>query len=142
MVVAKQISTVICIFFMVSLFALAIPNESIAADHDFDILKGEWIRPDGGYVLKINEINEDGFVGAEYLNPKPIRIKNARISRWKEYLKLVVQFNDTGYKGSNYKLFYYKEKDALAGFYYQAQMDQTFKVVFVRKSDFLKNNNQ
>ncbi len=34
-------------------------------DHNFDILKGEWIRPDGGYVLKINKINEDGFVNAE-----------------------------------------------------------------------------
>ena len=137
MIVAKQIFTVI-----LTLFALAILNESIAADHEFGILKGEWIRPDGGYVLKINEINEDGFVGAQYLNPKSIRIQDARISLWNEYLKLVVQFNDTGYEGSNYKLFYHEGKDALVGFYYQAQMDQTFKVVFVRKSDFLNNKKQ
>jgi hypothetical protein len=97
-IMAKQTFTIICTFILVNLFASTILNESIAGDHNFDILKGEWIRPDGGYVLKINKINEDGFVNAEYLNPKSIRIQNARISLWKEYLKLVVQFNDAGYK--------------------------------------------
>ena len=139
---AKQIFTVILTLFVVILFALAILNESIASDHEYEILKGEWIRPDGGYVLKINKINEDGFVDAQYLNPKSIRIQNARISLWNEYLKLVIEFDDTGYEGSTYTLYYYHEKDAIAGFYYQAQLNQTFKVVFIRKSDFLNNKKQ
>jgi hypothetical protein len=40
---------------------------------------------------------------------------------------------DKGYTGSTYTLYYYAEKDALAGFYYQAAMDQTFKVAVFRK---------
>jgi hypothetical protein len=38
------------------------------------------------------------------------------------------------YPGSTYELYYYAEKDALAGFYYQAAMRQIFEVVFFRKS--------
>jgi len=32
-----------------------------------------------------------------------------------------------------YTLFYYHEKDALAGVYYQAAVGRTYDVVFVRK---------
>jgi hypothetical protein len=38
---------------------------------------------------------------------------------------------DQGYPGSTYTLYYYAEKDALAGFYYQAHLKQTFEVVFM-----------
>ena len=30
-------------------------------------------------------------------------------------------------------IYYHAEKDALAGFYYQAKIKQTFEVVFIRK---------
>jgi hypothetical protein len=46
---------------------------------------------------------------------------------------LFIKLQDEGYPGSIYTLYYYAEKDALAGFYYQAAMQQTFEVVFIRK---------
>jgi len=48
-------------------------------------------------------------------------------------LKLFIKLQDKGYPASTYTLYYYAEKDALAGFYYQAAIGQTFKVVFFRK---------
>jgi hypothetical protein len=47
--------------------------------------------------------------------------------REKAFFKLM----DQGYPGSTYTLYYYAEKDALAGFYYQAHLKQTFEVVFM-----------
>jgi hypothetical protein len=54
---------------------------------------------------------------------------------WKGLIKLFIKLQDKGYQGSTYTLYYYAEKDALAGFYYQANMDQTFEVVFLRKKN-------
>jgi hypothetical protein len=44
-----------------------------------------------------------------------------------------VKLEDKGYPGSTYTLYYYAEKDALVGYYYQAAMNKTFKVIFLRK---------
>ncbi|RLA20580.1 MAG: hypothetical protein DRQ56_02835 [Gammaproteobacteria bacterium] len=51
----------------------------------------------------------------------------------KGLLKLFIKLQDRGYPGSTYTLYYYPEKDALAGFYYQASSGQTYEVVFLRK---------
>ena len=48
-------------------------------------------------------------------------------------VKLFVKLQDKGYPGSTYTLYYFEEKDALAGFYFQATMGQTYEVVFTRK---------
>src|SRR6266850_2054637 len=32
-------------------------------------LKGRWLRPDGGYVLEIRDINPDGMMDVAYFNP-------------------------------------------------------------------------
>ena len=37
-------------------------------------LIGRWLRPDGGYELKVESVANDGKVTASYLNPRPIRI--------------------------------------------------------------------
>ena len=39
-----------------------------------------------------------------------------------------------GYEGSSYRLYYFAKKDALLGYYYQAPMDKTYEVVFLRKT--------
>ena len=101
---------------------------------DFEVIVGEWVRPDGGYVVHVRDVNPDGSVDAGYYNPSEIHIAKARVSLWKGLIKLFIELQDKGYPGSTYTLYYYAEKDVLAGFYYQAAMQQTFKVVFFRKS--------
>jgi len=100
---------------------------------DFKVIIGEWVRPDGGYVLRVRAIKPDGSVDAGYYNPREINIAEANVSLWKGLVKLFIKLQDKGYPGSTYKLYYYAEKDALVGFYYQAQLKQTFEVAFTRK---------
>jgi hypothetical protein len=107
--------------------------EAAAEQLDFTILVGEWVRPDGGYVINVREIKPDGSVDAGYFNPNVINVAEANISEWKGLVKLFIKLDDAGYLGSTYTLYYYAEKDALAGFYYQAALDQTFEVIFLRK---------
>ena len=100
---------------------------------DFKVIIGEWVRPDGGYVVRVRDVNPDGSVDAEYFNPGKINIAEANVSLRKGLVKLFIKLQDKGYPGSTYTLYYYPEKDALAGFYYQAAVGQTYEVVFFRK---------
>ena len=102
---------------------------------DFEVIVGELVRPDGGYVVHVRDVKPDGSVDAGYFNPSEIHIAEANVSMWKGLIKLFIKLQDKGYPGSTYTLYYYAEKDALAGFYYQATLRQTFKVVFFRKSN-------
>ena len=101
---------------------------------DFKVVIGEWVRPDGGYIVRVRDVNPDGSVDAGYFNPNKINVAEANVSMWKGFVKLFIKLQDKGYPGSTYTLYYYTEKDALAGFYYQAEIGQTFEVVFIRKS--------
>jgi hypothetical protein len=94
---------------------------------------GRWVRSDGGYVIHVREVKPDGSVVAGYFNPKEIHVSEARVSVWKGFNKLFIKLEDKGYPGSTYKLYYYAEKDQLAGFYYQAVDKETFEVLFIRK---------
>ena len=100
---------------------------------DYSELNGEWIRPDGGYILQVRNARADGSVDAAYFNPGPINVAEAKVSMRQEMKTLFVKLQDKGYPGSTYTLYYFADKDALAGFYFQANMGQTFEVVFVRK---------
>ncbi len=101
---------------------------------DYGIIAGEWQRTDGGYLIKVSQVQADGRAVVEYFNPRPIYIAQAGISTQEKLIRLDIKFQDKGYEGSTYKLYYYAEKDALVGFYHQAPMNQTFKVIFLRKS--------
>jgi len=101
---------------------------------DFKVIIGEWVRPDGGYIVRVRNVNPDGSIDAGYFNPGKINIAEANVSLWKGLVKLFIKLQDKGYPGSTYTLYYYPEKDALAGFYYQAAMGQTYKAVFFRKT--------
>ncbi len=100
---------------------------------DFKVIIGEWVRPDGGYIVRVQDVNPDGSVDAGYFNPGKINIAEANVFLWKGLVKLFIKLQDKGYPGSTYTLYYYPEKDALAGFYYQAATGQTYEVVFLRK---------
>ena len=126
----------IAVLITILLCALYFPTAetAISAEQpDFKVIIGEWIRPDGGYIIRAQDVKFDGSVDAGYFNPGEINIAEANVSVWKGLVKLFIKLQDKGYPGSTYTLYYYAEKDALAGFYYQAAMGKTFKVGFLRK---------
>jgi len=100
---------------------------------DYKVIIGEWIRSDGNYVIQVNRVIFDGSVDAAYFNPKEINVAEANVSMWNGFMKLYIRLEDEGYPGSTYTLYYYEEKDALAGFYYQAAIGQTYEVIFLRE---------
>ena len=108
--------------------------KSSTAKTDYGIIAGKWQRTDGNYVIKVRDIQAEGQATVTYFNPRSIHVATAAISTEKELIKLFIKFQDKGYEGSSYSLYYYAEKDALLGFYYQAPMDKTYEVVFLRKA--------
>jgi hypothetical protein len=108
------------------------PAIALAADSDFGRLKGRWLRPDGGYVLEIRDVDAGGTIEAAYLNPRPINVARAEATRDGSTLKILVELRAPGYPGSTYTLTYDPKSDQLGGVYYQAAMQQRFDVSFVR----------
>ena len=115
------------------IFKPAAKTATSAAQPEFNVIIGEWVRYDGDYTISVRDVNPDGSVDAGYFNPGKINIAEANASLWKGLMKLFIKLQDKGYPGSTYTLYYYPEKDALAGFYYQAAIGQTYEVVFLRK---------
>jgi hypothetical protein len=100
---------------------------------DYIKLVGNWIRPDGGYIISIRDINSDGRVQAEYNNPNPIKVSQAKISSKGNTIKLFLELQDVGYPDCTYDLSYDKQADKLRGIYYQAAINQKFDVIFLRR---------
>ena len=99
---------------------------------DVQLLEGQWIRPDGGYVLQLGEIKRDGSLKASYFNPRPIKVFSAKWSRKKGEIDLFVELRDINYPGSKYNLQYDPKSDRLKGTYFQAVEKQTYDIEFVR----------
>ncbi len=95
--------------------------------------KGRWLRPDGGYILAITTIEADGRAEAGYFNPNPIKVAWATVKSEGADVKVAVELRDQNYPGCVYKLTYLADKDRLVGTYFQAQMQQTYEVEFVRE---------
>ena len=103
-----------------------------AADSGFGALTGRWLRPDGGYILEIRDVDAGGRIDAVYLNPRPINVARAEATRDGSTLKVFVELRAPNYPGSTYTLIYDPQRDQLAGRYFQAAQRQTFDVAFVR----------
>jgi hypothetical protein len=100
----KRINTAVLAVLAVCLGLQAIVViPALSQPFSFDVIVGEWARTDGNVSI------QEGLI------------------------KLFVKLKDKGYPGSTYTLYYYAEKDALVGHYYQAAMNRTFKVIFLRK---------
>jgi hypothetical protein len=108
-------------------------NAASAQPLDFKAIAGQWARIDGSYTLRVQDVMSDGKVKVSYFNPGRIRVAESRVSTQKGRIKLFVKLRDEGYPGCTYTLFYYPEEDVLAGVYYQAAVDRTYEVIFVRK---------
>jgi hypothetical protein len=98
----------------------------------FDVLKGRWQRPDGGYILQIRTIDAGGKIDAGYFNPRPIHVSRAEATQEGGKMKVFVELRDTGYPGSVYNLTYNPKEDVLMGVYFQAAVQQNFDVFFTR----------
>ena len=98
-----------------------------------DLLKGRWVRPDGGYVITIRDIASDGKLNASYNNPTPLPFAKAEASRDSEAIKLFFELRAGGYDGSTYTLTYDPKFDVLKGVYFQAVAKQKFGVYFARE---------
>jgi len=99
---------------------------------DFGALKGRWLRPDGGYILSVKNVDTGGKIDAAYYNPRPINVSKAQATQEGATLKVFIELRDAGYPGSTYTLIYDPKTDRLGGVYYQAAMGQRFDVIFVR----------
>jgi len=106
----------LCLVFLQPILAEEKPSPLVKVD--YSIIAGEWQRTDGGYLIKISDVQADGRVTVNYFNPRPIHVAQSAISTTKELIRLFVKFQDKGYEGSTYTLFYYAEKDALVGLHW------------------------
>jgi hypothetical protein len=99
----------------------------------YAVLVGEWVRPDGGYVLAVSRVAPDGKVTASYFNPRPIRVARAEARLEGALVGLFVELRDVNYPGSTYTLAYDAATDQLKGVYYQAGQGAQYEVAFSRR---------
>jgi hypothetical protein len=99
---------------------------------DKSVLVGDWVRTDASYLIKINNVSEDGTLEAQYFNPNPINVGKANWEESYGSLKIIIELRDVNYPGSTYTLNYLQDRDMLAGDYYQAVEGLTFYVEFAR----------
>jgi hypothetical protein len=109
------------------------PPDKTPVEVDPGKLVGNWLRPDGGYVIEILNVHEQGTLEARYLNPRPINIARAEWKVEDNRLKIYIKFDDVNYPGSIYTLDYFPDRDLLIGAYFQAVQQQSYYVEFIRK---------
>ena len=122
------------IFINISCSQKTPPSEKKATVKKIDpqILAGRWIRPDGGYVLEVSNIKENGSIAVAYFNPKPINVAESYWQWDNNRLNLFVKFDDVNYTGSTYTLEYLPDKKRLIGIYFQAMLGQKYYVEFTK----------
>jgi hypothetical protein len=110
-------------------------SPSISNPHPrLEKLVGRWQRPDGGYILEIRKVGQNGLLEASYFNPKSINVSKAEWVIKDSNLYVLVELRDVNYPGSTYGLEYNEQEDHLTGTYYQAVEKSTFEVEFVREN--------
>src|SRR4029453_9079347 len=108
---------------------------AVTATAGFRSLRGRWLRPDGGYILDIRDVDASGTIDAVYLNPRPIHFARAEATGDGATLQVFVELRAPGYPGSTYTLRYEPQRDQLEGIYFQAALQERFAVVFVRMKE-------
>jgi hypothetical protein len=127
------IKTIIFIGLTCIILAGCGPSAPKKTGPDQNKLAGDWIRTDGGYMLKILGATPDGKLDAGYFNPNPIHVARAEWQNRDGQLIVLVELQDANYPGSTYTLAYLPDKDCLIGNYYQAVEKVNFDVQFVRR---------
>jgi hypothetical protein len=112
------------------LFLIALASAEEAPG--FGMLKGRWVRIDGGYVIEIRGVDAGGRMQAAYYNPKPITVSRAEAARLGAVVAVFIELRAPGYPGSTYTLVHDPKSDQLRGIYHHAGLQEDFEVVFVR----------
>jgi hypothetical protein len=99
-----------------------------------DLLRGRWVRPDGGYVIEVRDAQAGGRLEAAYFNPRPINVSRAEWHHADDGLHVFVELRGANYPGATYQLRYLPAMDQLVGDYFQPLHKQTFPVRFLRES--------
>lgn len=99
---------------------------------DIKQIEGYWVRPDGGYILYLQKVQEDGSLTAAYFNPRPINVFRTELSSKEGKINLFVELRDANYPGSTYTLAYDPATDRLRGVYFQATSGNSFHIEFER----------
>jgi hypothetical protein len=107
------------------------PNATVASD--FQELIGQWIRPDGGYILDIQSVEPDGKIEMAYLNPQPIHVSKAQAAMKSAQMNLFIELQDKNYPGNYYTLTFDSQSNRLIGVYHHLGLNQDFEVYFLRK---------
>jgi hypothetical protein len=137
---SKTISTCVTLAWLCFAVNLMWPGALSAADGKeqktgpaaAEQLEGTWIRPDGGYVLELHNIKDDGTLSAAYFNPRQIRVSQAIWGNNEGSIAIFIELRDVNYPGSKYSLRYNPVSDRLQGVYFQAMEQQSYEVEFVR----------
>jgi hypothetical protein len=98
------------------------------------LLSGQWVRPDGGYVVEVRTVEAGGRLEAYYFNPRSINVARAEWRRADDGLQVFIELRDQNYPGATYTMRYVPEQDRLVGKYFQPVYQQTFEVYFIRQS--------
>ncbi len=115
-----------------SLVLLLVPLAWAAPNASFQKLQGKWLRPDGGYVIEVQDVQASGEMDAFYFNPRSIHVAKARATHKQGTLSILIELRDVNYPGSTYKLTYDPKTDQLTGTYYQALDKELYEVTFSR----------
>jgi len=121
-----------CLLVLVLALSCGAVTSFAMAENDYQRLAGRWLRTDGGYVLELRDVKEDGSLKATYYNPRPITVSRAEFHRQDGKISLLVELRDVNYPGSTYKLRYDRANDRLKGTYFQAVLKETYEIEFVR----------
>ncbi len=109
------------------------PAGAVPVKISTEVLKGTWLRPDGGYRIAINAVGQDGKLDATYFNPTRLPFAKAQVSQDGATFRVVLELQAGGYAGSTYDLLYEPATNRLKGTFYQAVAKQKFDVYFVRQ---------
>jgi hypothetical protein len=109
------------------------PAGAAPAKVSTEVLKGTWVRPDGGYRIAINGVGPDGKLDATYFNPTRLPFAKAQVSQDGTTFRIVLELQAGGYAGSTYDLVYEPATNRLKGTFYQAVAKQKFDVYFERQ---------
>jgi len=118
---------------LLSCAPLVFAQPTAAKAVDASTLKGNWVRPDGGYRIAIKGVGPKGELEAIYYNPTALPFSRAQTSMDGTTLRAFFELRAGGYDGSTYELVYDPASDRLVGTYYQAVAKQKFSVYFARK---------
>ena len=108
-------------------------NIVLAQPFSLKVLEGDWARVDGDYTISVRNVSSKGTADIKYFNPGTIHVAQSSIAFHEGRAALFVKLQDKGYPGSTYTLYYYGDKDVLAGVYFQAATGKRYEVIFERK---------